>query len=195
MRLGRENLGVPGKRNPRRAQCLLVQRRSRHRGHLATKRGVDGVLHVGVARASGGGVNSAGFKVTQTNRANVEHARPISLAQAANDFLRLGQAALICSLLQHGRIPKNNRRAKFRYLLIPQQMQTNLRPNPGGITHRHGYFRETHLFGCRQPYFSPKARRRTGSKASAWRTKPRSFGCEASVVPSASSPNRSSPLR
>ena len=70
----------------------------------------------------------------------------VGLAQAANDFPRLGQVALIGRLLQHCGIPKNNRRAKPRDLRVLQQMQTNLRPNPGGVAHRHGYYREAHFY-------------------------------------------------
>ena len=145
MRLGRENFRVPGKRNARRSHRLLVQRRRRHRGDLATERGIDGVLDVRVAGAPSGGVDGADFKVTQANRTDIEHTRPVGLAQAANDFPRLGQAALIGRLLQHGGIPKNDRRAKLRDLPVLQQVQTNLRPHPGGVAHRHGYFWETHL--------------------------------------------------
>ena len=145
MRLGRENFRVPGERNACRPHRLLVERRRCHCGDLAAERSIDGILDVRVAGASGGGVDSAGFKIARANRADVEHARSVSLAQAANDFPRLGQAALIGRLFQHGGIPKNNRRAKPRDLPVLQQVQTNFRPHPGGVAHRHGNFWEAHL--------------------------------------------------
>ena len=118
MGLGCENFCVAGKRNPRRAQRLLVQRGSRHRGYLATKSSVNGILDVGIPRTPGRGVGGAGFKVSQADCADIEHARRVGLAQAGDNFIRLGQTALHCRLGQHCGIPKYNRRAKLRYLRV-----------------------------------------------------------------------------
>ena len=120
MRPRRKDFCVTWKRNSCRVQCLLVQRRSRHRGYLATKSGVNGILDVGIPRTPSRGIDGAGFKVYQVDCAYIEHARCVGLAQAGDNFIRLDQTALHCRLVQHGGIPEYNWCTEPRDFLVVQ---------------------------------------------------------------------------
>ena len=139
-----KNLSVARMRNARCAQGLLVERRCGDRRHLTAERSVNGILHVCISRATGVGIHRARFKITRGDRTQVQHTRLICFRQTSDVFRRLRQSALLRRLLQHHSIAKHHRHTQLRHLGIVQQMQTNLRPNPCGIAHRHSYFRKAH---------------------------------------------------
>ena len=95
MRPRRKDFCVTWKRNSCRVQCLLVQRRSRHRGYLATKSGVNGILDVGIPRTPSRGIDGAGFKVYQIDCAYIEHARCVGLAQAGDNKTKIEVARVM----------------------------------------------------------------------------------------------------
>ena len=176
-----KNLRVPRERNARRAQGFLVERRRGHRRHLSTERGIDGVLHIRVSRTPRGGIDGAGLKLIQPNRAQVQHTRLRRFCQATYIRRRFCQATLLSRLLQYCPIPKHNWHTPPCQLGILKQMQAYLRPHPCGIPHRYSYFGKAHVYAVNLTTealgaqgFLCNMKMPSGAVGSRW---VRSFGC------------------